>query len=248
MLRNAIQACLVLALFSSCVFAAETDPARAPTGAATDPKGLLREADGMEFRFSYFPSLDRLRLLVLRAPGKFVAREVVLSPLGRSEVLARRAGKLPMANAGETMPAPPLGDGTYEVTLTLTARNAARRQLRRTFQRKHFAWEKNGLGEDRVVIPPFTPLVTTEAPPSVSSVLRRHDLDGTGLWKQAVSPGHELLASPMRLEIESEGKTYVAAGKHLALTEKAADRVQGSGSWAAGPIKGAPSSRSTTTG
>ena len=69
-------------------------------------------------------------------------------------------------------------------------------------------------------------------------MLRRHDLDGTGLWKQVVSQGHELLAAPMRLEIESEGKTYVAAGNHLALTEKAADRVQGSGSWTAGPIAG----------
>ena len=73
-----------------------------------------------------------------------------------------------MADAGETIPVPSLDDGTYEVRLTLIARDATRRELRRTFQRKHFAWEKNRLGQDRVVIPPFTPLVTTEDPPSVS--------------------------------------------------------------------------------
>ena len=238
MLPTAIRACITLALYSACIFAAETDPARAPTGAVTDPKALLREADGTEFRFSYFPSLDRLRLLLLRAPGQFVEWEAVLSPQGRSEVLARRAGKLPMASAGKTMPVPPLDDGTYEITLTLIARDNTRRELRRTFQRKHFAWEKSRLGQDRVVIPPFTPLVATEEPPRVSAVLRRHDLDGTGLWRQAVSQGHELLASPMRLEIEAQGQTYVAAGERLALTEKAADRVQGSGSWTAGPIAG----------
>jgi hypothetical protein len=143
-----------------------------------------------------------------------------------------------MAAAGETIPVPSLADGTYEVRLTLIARDATRRELRRTFQRKHFAWEKSGLGQERVVIPPFTPLVASEAPPAVSSVLRRHDLDGTGLWKQVVSQGHELLASPMRLEIQSEGKTYVATGNRLELTEKAADRVRGNGPWTAGPIAG----------
>ncbi|MGB8294800.1 MAG: hypothetical protein WCG85_05180, partial [Polyangia bacterium] len=94
------------------------DPERAPTGVVTDPKGLLVQADGLEFRFSYFPSLDRLRVLVLRAPKQFVAWDVTLAPQGRSEVLARRAGKLPMAEAGETIPVPSLADGTYEVTLT----------------------------------------------------------------------------------------------------------------------------------
>ncbi len=143
-----------------------------------------------------------------------------------------------MATVGETIPVPSLGDGTYEVVLTLIARDGTRRQLRRTFQRKHFAWEKSRLGQDRVVIPPFTPLIANEEPPSVSCVLRRHELDGTGLWKQAVSQGHELLASPMRLEFESQGKTYVAAGNQITFAEKAGDRVQGSGLWTAGSIAG----------
>ncbi len=214
------------------------DPGRAPTGTVTDPKGLLVESDGLEFRFSYFPSLDRLRVLVLHPAAKFATWEVTLSAQGRSEVLAQRAGKLPMAAAGETIPLPALADGTYEVKLTLIAQDGSRRELQRTFQRKHFPWEKNHLGQDRVVIPPFTPLVASVDPASVSCVLRRHDMDGTGLWKQVVSQGHELLAVPMRLEIESQGKTYIAAGNRLALAEKAADRVQGGGTWTAGPIAG----------
>ena len=222
----------------SCHPAVAEDPGRAPTGTVTDPKGLLVESDGLEFRFSYFPSLDRLRVLVLHPAAKFATWEVALSAQGRSEVLAQRAGKLPMAAAGETIPLPALADGTYEVKLTLIAQDGSRRELQRTFQRKHFPWEKNHLGQDRVVIPPFTPLVASVDPASVSCVLRRHDMDGTGLWKQVVSQGHELLAAPMRLEIESQGKTYIAAGNRLALAEKAADRVQGGGTWTAGPIAG----------
>jgi hypothetical protein len=207
-------------------------------GTVVEPKDLLKEADGLEFRFSYFPSLDRLRLLVLGAPGQFVKWEVALSRRGKSEVLARCEGKLPFSDAGETIRVPALGDGTYEVKLALIASDATRREIRRTFQRRNFAWENDRLGQDRVVIPPFTPLVAEESPARVASVLRRHELDGTGLWKQVVSQGRDLLAAPMRLEIASGGKTYVAAGARLALTEKAADRVRGNSPWTAGSIEG----------
>ena len=227
MLRTAIQAYMVLSTLALYVSAAETNPARVPTASVTEPTNLLKEADGLEFRFSYFPSLDRLRLLVLGAPGKFVKWEAVLSPQDKSEILARCEGKLPFADAGETIRVPALGDGTYEVKLALIASDGTRREIRRTFQRRHFAWENNRLGQDRVVIPPFTPLVAVESPASVTSVLRRHELDGTGLWRQVVSGGRDLLATPMRLEIESGGKTHVAGGVRVALTEKAADRVRG---------------------
>ena len=57
---------LALAVIGSGVplCAQETDPGRAPTGAVTQPGDLLKEADGTEFRFAYFPSSNRLRLLV----------------------------------------------------------------------------------------------------------------------------------------------------------------------------------------
>jgi len=229
---------MLLSTLTLCVSAAQPNPASVAAGTVVEPKDLLKEADGLEFRFSYFPSLDRLRLLVLGAPGQFVKWEVALSRRGKSEVLARCEGKLPFSDAGETIRVPALGDGTYEVKLALIASDATRREIRRTFQRRNFAWENDRLGQDRVVIPPFTPLVAEESPARVASVLRRHELDGTGLWKQVVSQGRDLLAAPMRLEIASGGKTCVAAGARLAMTEKAADRVRGSGSWTAGPIEG----------
>ena len=169
MLQTAVRtSCVVLALLASRGFAAETDAARAPTGEVTDPKGLLADADGTEFRFSYFPSLDRIRLLVLHTPPQFVRWEIEIAAEGRHDVLVRGEGKLPMTSAGETIATPSLGDGTYEVRMTLIARDGTRRELRRTFQRKHFAWEKSRLGQDRVIVPPFTPLVATDDPPSVS--------------------------------------------------------------------------------
>jgi hypothetical protein len=226
---------LVLAF---CVSTARSDPVRAAADDVVEPKNLLKEADGLEFRFSYFPSLDRLRLLVLGVPRQFVKWEVTVSPQGKREVLAQSEGRLPFASAGQTIPVPALGDGVYEIKLTLIASDATQREVRRTFERRHFAWENAHLGQERVVIPPFTPLVAEESPPSVTAVLRRHELEGTGLWKQVVSQGRDLLATPMRLEIVSGGKTHLASGARLLLTETAADRVRGNGSWAAGPIEG----------
>jgi hypothetical protein len=205
---------------------------------AASPGDILREADGSEFRFAYFPSQDRLRLLVLRPPRPFTKWEAVLYGRGQGKPLARAGGALPMPKAGETMATPSLEDGTCEIALTLSAPAGARREIRRTFERKRFPWENNQLGRDRIILPPFTPLTVEQTPPAVACVLRRHVLDGTGLWKQVSSEGRELLASPMRLEVDSGGKTYIADGGPVTFGETAADRVRGTTSWNAGPVRG----------
>jgi hypothetical protein len=231
-------ACLATVLGVVDARPAETDSSKTPVAKVYAPADLLKEADGSEFRFSYFPSYNRLRWLVLRPPQQFSKWEATLSVSGKGDVVARGAGTLPMPKAGETIPTPPLADGTYEVRFALFAPDGARREYRGTFERKHFPWENAHLGRDRVLIPPFTPLAADEQSPSVGCVLRRHELDGTGLWKQVSSQDRNLLASPMRLEVVSAGKTHVAIGGPLTFTEKAADRVRGQSSWAAGPVQG----------
>ena len=157
--KMGLAACLSLLLAGTITVAQETDPGRRRRARSPTPAICCKEADGMEFRFSYFPSLDRLRLLVLRPPQQFSQWECVLRPAGKGDVLKRYEGKLPMPAAGETLETPPLDDGTYEITLTLVAADGKRRDVKRTFERKHFPWENTSLGRDRVVIPPFTPLV-----------------------------------------------------------------------------------------
>ena len=203
----------------------------------TKPADLLKEDDGTEFRFGVFPSLDRLRLMVLRPPAPFGKWEVVLSTRQGAE-LARCGGDLPFPKSGETMKTPPLAAGSYDVRLVLTAPDGTKREIRRGFERERFEWEKSASGRDRVVLPPFTPMAADDAGARVDCVLRRHELDGSGLWKRVSSQGRELLASPMRLEIDSGGKTHLAAGGPVAFAEKSPDRVAGGAAWAAGPVRG----------
>jgi len=234
-------AAAALALVSGSVpaFAQETDPGRAPTGVITQPGDLLKEADGTEFRFSYFPSSDRLRFLLLCPEGTpFTRWSAVLTADGKNKPLKRFEGGLPMAAAGVTLQAPPLADGTYAILLNLTGPGERRREIRRTFERRRFAWENSKLGLDRCVIPPFTPLTADAKTLRVGCVLREHELEGNGLWRQVTSQGHPLLAAPMRLEVEAEGSVYAARGRRVRFDEKAPDRVRGRAAWSAGPVRG----------
>lgn len=218
--------------------AQETDPGRAPTGVITDPGDLLKEADGTEFRFAYFPSFDRLRLLVLQKTPAFTRWEVALRRKDDDRVLSRHSGSLPMPAAGETVSVPPLEAGAYALTLNLATADDKRRNITRTFTRKHFPWENSALGSERIVIPPFTPMTVDKRRASVSCVLRTHEIDNSGLWKQVASQGVPLLAAPMRLEVEAAGKNYTAQGSKVTFTEIEADRVQGHAAWRTGPVRG----------
>lgn len=233
----ALLACVTLCAMRAA-WGAETDPGRAPTGQITRPGDLLKEPDGLELRLGYCPSAGKLRLLLLRAPAIYTRWHAVLSKPPSGEALRQWDGPLPASKAGETLDLPALGDGTYALTVTLVSADGQRRQITREFERKQFAWENNPAGRDRVVIPPFTPLETDRNPPSVRCVLRRHELAATGLWDQVFSQDRPLLAAPMRLELESQGKVHVAQGSRLEFTENAADRVRGGSAWLAGPVSG----------
>jgi len=235
---GALTICLAALLGMVDVQAAEPDQGRAAKSKTVRPGDLLKEADGLEVRLGYFPSAGKLRLLVLRAAKSAVRWEGRLSKPPSGTALGEWKGPLPMPKAGVTLPAPALGDGTYAVTVTLVSTDGTRRDVRRTFERKRFVWENNPAGRDRAVIPPFTPLRVDEARQTVSCVLRRHDIDRTGLWKQVSSQDRPLLASPIRLEIETAGKTHLAQGTQLTFSNKAADRVQGRAAWTAGPVRG----------
>ncbi|MHB0957154.1 MAG: glycoside hydrolase domain-containing protein [Pirellulaceae bacterium] len=240
----------ILILTAACSRSCGARETLSSTTLAAPPVDVRQEeADGMQWRFAYFPSHHCVRFLLLVPPTHFAQWDLCLTAVGQAEVLARAEGKLPCHPAGETISVPPLADGRYELTLALTAGDGTRRELCGTFERHHFAWEGNLLGRDRIVIPPFTPLVVEESSPaligtpqalpsSVACVLRRHELDGVGLWRQVTSQGHALLAEPMRLEIVSAGETHIAAGERVTFTGRADDRVEGQAVWTAGPLCG----------
>ena len=207
--------CLVVWLVMRDAWAAEIQPERPPTAPNPKPGDLLKEPDGLELRFGYFPTANKLRLLILQA-DLFTRWEARLSKPPSKEVLRQWDGSLPFPKAGLTLETPALNEGTYSLAVTLAAKDGQRREFQRTFERKRFPWENNPAGRDRIVIPPFTPLQVGKARLTVSCVLRQHELGNVGLWNQVTSQDRPLLAAPMRLEIETAGKMNLAQGGELA--------------------------------
>ena len=115
--------CLVGCLAMVEGAAAENIPAGTPTNPVPRPADLLKEPDGLELRFGYFPSFDSLRLLVLRTPDAFTGWEARLSKPPSKEALRQWEGRLPFPKAGLTLDAPALDEGTYMLAVTLVAKD-----------------------------------------------------------------------------------------------------------------------------
>jgi hypothetical protein len=81
----------LVSLLVSLALGDSPDPARAPTGQVTRPGDLLKEAGGLEFRFSYFPSWNQMRVFVLKPPvpgGRSCARSNANASFGKTTAWA----------------------------------------------------------------------------------------------------------------------------------------------------------------
>jgi len=191
----------------------------------------------LDYRYAYYPSHNLVRIHLPDPPADATDWHLALRPEAGGAVLAERAGKLPTAAGGESMPVPDLPEGDYTLTLTLTG-GAEPVVEERGIRRDRPEWEGNQLGRDDVVIPPFTPLEVEAAGPVVRSVLRAHAHGGAGLWQQVVSQDRELLAGPVRLEVTQGGTVHTAGGSAPRIAEATPTRVSGEADWTAGPLSG----------
>ncbi len=168
------------------------------------------------FRQAYYPYLNRIKMQV-------DTTALDLEPAGRGTVtLTDDQGNVLLQQplTWETSPRehllepPVLADGTYSLKLAIEGHTEA---LVRTFERKHFPWERNTLGITDEIFAPFEPIRVEGQ--DVSVVLRRYRLDGLGLWESVQAEGNvsagpfaELLAGPMRL-LADEGAPLAGEGQ-----------------------------------
>lgn len=114
-------------------------------------------------------------------------------------------------------------DGKYELIATAIGTGLPKGDIVKTFVRQRFPWEHNKLGVTDKVYPPFTPLVVKGD--DVFSVLRKHLMNGEGLWSQVWSTGVPLLASPMLYEATEGGKSVKVKDGPVRFTHIAGNKV-----------------------
>ncbi len=198
------------------------------------------DAERINFNFAYYPSFNSMKVKVdfsaLETKGNVKGAIIELRKKGESKVI----GKLELKEVrnfsvrAEKWKLPELGEGEYELTLTLDG--AKVNPLKDTFVRHKFPWEGNKIGMSDILIPPYTPIKIDGE--SVSTILRKHSIDKTGLWTQVEALGSRILNKPMRLELVSGGKTYIAEGTNFKWTEKRDTKAAAEGNWKAGPYSG----------
>ena len=211
------------------------------------PKDLwVLDADAVkkiDTAFAYFPSHDTLKVKVNVGGLESKAQVSAVN-------LEVRSKGDPTGIASTTMPSlkndatqidwklPKLAEGAYELIVKLDGVPVDRQVCE--FVRHRFEWEGNTLGKSDIVLPGFEPIRVKGN--TVSTVLREHEMNGLGLWDQIRSQGTPLLKGPMRLEVQTGGKTLQAEGHGLKFTEAAETRLVSQTSLSVGPLVGTATS------
>ena len=183
-----------------------------PPGDVTDLSGTR----GVDFRIGYYPYHSRLRVRVdtsSAVPPLPVteARLRVLHERTSSVVVVREIDLPSSARSDLDLELPELEDGRYQAILALGSMAGEELVLEQHFDHKKFGWERNELGLDDIVIPPFEPLRVSDG--AVSAVLRTHALGEQGLLDQIDSLDRPLLAGPMRFEASVGGVSAIVASR-----------------------------------
>ena len=198
-----------------------------------------RKAVGLGFK--YYPYHNRIRLRVdltnlpLRDRITGGQAEIRSQAAPADEPLWRQTLAFREAVAEGTYAIPDLPDGTYRLDVRLAGEDAPREPVSEGFERRHYEWEHNRLGLSDEVMPPFTPMAVRDT--TVSCVLREHRHGATGLWDSLVSEGHELLAAPLRWEVETAAGVATVEGAGWHATRQTPTGVAGEARWQAGGLK-----------
>ena len=102
-------------------------------------------------------------------------------------------------------PLPDLADGRYAVDWKVAGKTV---RATRIFTRKHFPWEKNTLGLEHKIYPPFKEIEISGE--NVSVVDREFTMNSFGCFDRLTAKGKDVLAGPIQLVAEDEnGKRVV---------------------------------------
>lgn len=192
----------------------------------------------LDFAFSYYPYRRRIRVLADSAGLKPDARLASLTFTVRKQgggppVATEIIERFPAARVERIFAVPRL-DGAYEIAMTAAGEGVPAAPLVKTFVRKHWPWERAGLGGGNTVYPPFTP-ITLEGM-TVGMVLKEYALNRCGLVDRVTAGGRQILAAPMRFVATVDGAEQSIEVRSFRIVEKADHVLRTESRFAAGPL------------
>lgn len=106
---------------------------------------------------------------------------------------------------------PELAENIYKTVCEIAFKNGEKKTLEKEFVVKHFPWEHNQIGMEKIIVPPFKPLKTDKDKREVNSLMTGYGIKGL-FWNRIYSQGENILDSPIRLMINGkdslQGKSF----------------------------------------
>ena len=193
------------------------------------------ELEKQTFRFAYFPTANRIRVLHGNGNGEaksgvFTIRNAKGETLFTRTVADEREWAASVPDLAETTRR--TGDGAYAAVFA--ERGGPTQTI--AFRRDVFDWEGKGFGRSDTVPPPFEPVDASDT--TVRTVLRTHELDSVGLVKSLVAADREILAGPIQLLVEKDGRTEAVTGSGFRFTARAQSQASGAATIDGPSLKG----------
>ncbi|HEY3321619.1 MAG TPA: glycoside hydrolase domain-containing protein [Planctomycetota bacterium] len=200
----------------------------------------------LDFRFAYYPYLNKLRIA---ADVSGLPKEARLQGLSadvrkKEDRTVVKSVLFPVDKFKEgrqelAIELPPL-QGEYEIALKAKGENVPSAEVVKTFERKAYPWEHTPAGRSTKVYPPFTPIKLDGK--KLSTVLREHTLNEVGLWDQVTATSAHtgiskaILSAPMRYVAKVDGQDAPLQAEPLKITSAKEHQVIASGAFKAGAL------------
>ena len=160
----------------------------------------------------HYPGWNRIRFTLHPAPGAGVLN--VRCNLAGTEAAMEKQG-----GAYTALLPTPSAEGRYPVSFEVGfAKGEKRFKDAWTLNKRHFEWEGNRIGCEKIILPPFKPIEANGD--TLDVILRRYVLGDAALPKSITALGREILAGPVRCEAVVDGKAAVFAGNSPSITVK----------------------------
>ncbi|MBI2297701.1 MAG: hypothetical protein HYU66_01895 [Armatimonadetes bacterium] len=202
----------------------------------------------VDLQIAYYPYAAKLRVLAdvsgLPPEAKLQHLLVTVRPKGKAAALKSLTLNQfdPNGRQAAELALPGL-DGEYEVVAKAVGANVPAGEVVKPLTRTKFEWEHNPAGRKPAVYAPFTPLKLTGK--TLDAVLRRHELNGLGLWDQVTAAAQNtgvskpLLAAPMRIRATTANGDQTVQPAALGVVQPGEARMVLSGGFRAGPLRAA---------
>ncbi len=211
------------------------EPSRGPRWDVVDEQVVLP----VDFHFSYYPYLNRMRVLAdwsgLEEGARLERLDFAIRERsGRKVVSTVAMTNLRGQKQEMTFDLPPLS-GEYEIAMTATGQGVPADSVVKTFERTVYEWEHNNLGRSAKVYPPFTPIRVQGQ--QVETVLRRHEMTDWGLWQQVTSTEKDLLDEPMTYRAVIAGQELLPSRGTARFIVRQDNQAIAEGEFSLGPLR-----------